>query len=133
MTAGPTFLTSPQAEALALPFSEAVRAGDFLFLSGQLGNVPGKLELVPGGIGPETIQTLEHIQAILERHGSSLDAIVKCTVFLADIRDWSAFNVIYRDQFQRHLPARSALAANGLALGARVEVECIAYAPATLP
>ena len=126
---GPDFLASPQAVALSLPFSEAVRAGDFLFLSGQIGNVPGKLELVPGGIGPEATQALEHIKAILERHSSSVDALVKCTVFLADIREWTAFNAVYRNYFPHHFPARSALATNGLALGARVEVECTAYTP----
>ena len=129
----PDFLTSPQTAALSLPFSEAVRAGDFLFLSGQIGNVPGKLELVPGGIGPEATQALDNIKAILERHGSSMDALVKCTVFLADIREWPAFNAVYRNYFPHHFPARSALATNGLAIGARVEVECIAYAPSTRP
>jgi len=129
----PEFLTSPQAAALSLPFSEAVRAGDFLILSGQIGNVPGKLELVPGGIGPEAARALDNIKAILERHGSSMDAVVKCTVFLADIREWPAFNAVYRNYFPRHFPARSALATNGLALGARVEVECVAYAPSPRP
>ena len=129
----PDFLTSPQTAALSLPFSEAVRAGDFLFLTGQIGNVPGKLELVPGGIGPEASQALDNIKAILERHGSSMDALVKCTVFLADIREWPAFNTVYRNYFPHHFPARSALATNGLALGARVEVECIAYAPPATP
>jgi reactive intermediate/imine deaminase len=129
----PDFLTSPQTTALSLPFSEAVRAGDFLFLSGQIGNVPGKLELVPGGIDPESARALDNIKAILERNGSSMDAVVKCTVFLADIREWPAFNAVYRNYFPHHFPARSALATNGLALGARVEVECIAYAPSTRP
>jgi 2-iminobutanoate/2-iminopropanoate deaminase len=130
---GPDFLASPQTVALSLPFSDAVRAGEFLFLSGQIGNVPGKLELVPGGIGPEATQSLEHIKAILERNGSSLDAVVKCTVFLADIREWPTFNAIYRTYFPHHFPARSALAASGLALGARVELECLAYAPSARP
>jgi reactive intermediate/imine deaminase len=129
----PDFLTSPQTTALSLPFSEVVRAGDFLFLSGQIGNVPGKLELVPGGIDPESARALDNIKAILERNGSSMDAVVKCTVFLADIREWPAFNAVYRNYFPHHFPARSALATNGLALGARVEVECIAYAPSTRP
>ena len=129
----PDFFSSPQAGALSLPFSEAVRAGDFLIVSGQIGNVPGKLELVPGGIGPEATQALDQIKAILERHGSSMDAVVKCTVFLADIRDWPAFNAVYRNYFPHHFPARSALATNGLVLGARVEVECFAYTPSSRP
>jgi reactive intermediate/imine deaminase len=125
----PEYLTSPDAAGLALPFSEAVRAGDFLFVSGQIGNLPGKRELVPGGIGPEAARALENIKAILERHGSSMDDVVKCTVFLADIREWPAFNEVYRRSFTNHFPARSALAASGLVLGARVEVECIAHSP----
>ena len=123
------FHASPQEGVSSLPFSEAVQAGDLLFLSGQIGNVPGTLGLAPGGIGPETTQTLDNIKAILQRHGASFDDVVKCTVFLADIAEWQAFNAIYRTYFPKHFPARSALAASGLALGARVEVECIAYVP----
>ena len=123
------FHRAPSAAAAALPFSEAVRAGDFLFAAGQIGNVPGKLELAPGGIAPEARQTMQNIDAVLKRHGSSLADAVKCTVFLADMKEWPAFNEVYREFFPDHFPARSALGANGLALGARVEVECIAYAP----
>jgi 2-iminobutanoate/2-iminopropanoate deaminase len=117
--------------ALSLPFSDAVRAGDLLFVSGQIGNVLGKEELVSGGIGPEPTQALENIKAILERHGSSMEAVVKCTVLLADIREWSAFNAVYRGYFPAHFPARSAFGSNGLALGARVELECNAYTPSS--
>jgi len=113
-----------------MPFSEAVRAGDTLYLAGQIGNLPGQRQLAPGGIGPEARQAMENIRAVLERHGASLDQVVKCTVFLADIRDWPAFNEVYVRYFKGNLPARSALAASGLALGARVEVECLAYVPA---
>jgi 2-iminobutanoate/2-iminopropanoate deaminase len=113
-----------------LPFSEAVRDGDLLFLSGQIGNVPGKLELVPGGMRAEAAQAMENIRAIVERHGSSMSHVVKCTVFLADMKEWSDFNEVYRKAFPGELPARSALGANGLALGARVEVECVAHVPA---
>lgn len=113
-----------------LPFSEAVRAGDTLYLAGQIGNLPGQRQLAPGGIGPEARQALENMRAILERHGASLDQVVKCTIFLADIKDWPAFNEVYVQYFKKNLPARSALAASGLALGARVEVECIAVVPA---
>ena len=126
----PEYYSSAPLDGQPLPFSEAVRVGDTLYLSGQLGNLPGKRQLAPGGIGPETRQMMENIRAALERHGSSLDQVVKCTVFLADIRDWPAFNEVYVQYFKKHLPARSALAASGLALGAKVEVECIAYVPA---
>lgn len=112
-----------------MPFSEAVRAGDMLYLAGQIGNMPGKRQLVPGGIGPEATQAMENIRAVLARRGASLDQVVKCTVFLADIKDWPAFNEVYVQYFKQNLPARSALAASGLALGARVEVECIACVP----
>jgi 2-iminobutanoate/2-iminopropanoate deaminase len=127
---GPEYLASPQTLSLGLPLSDAVRAGDFLFVSGQLGTVDGTDALAPGGIGPEAAQALDNVKAILERHGSSMDAVVKCTVFLADIREWAAFNAVYREHFRAHFPARSALGSSGLSLGARVELECTAYAPA---
>ena len=109
-----------------LPFSDAVQAGGLLFLSGNIGVVPGTLELAPGGIRGETRQTMENIKATLEKYGSSLGEVVKCTVFLADISDWSAMNEVYINYFPVKPPARSALGANGLALGARTEIECIA-------
>ena len=124
------FLAASSDAARSLPFSEAARAGDFLFLSGQLGTLTGTLQLAPGGIEAEARQALENVRAVLERHGSSLEHVVKCTVFLADMRDWPAFNEVYRQYFKVNFPARSALGASGLALGARVEVECVAFAPA---
>lgn len=126
----PQFLSSPDPAAAKLPFSEAVRSGDLLFLSGQIGTVPGADNaLAKGGIAPEAEQTLSNIRAVLERHGASMRDVVKCTVFLADIGDWPAFNEVYRKHFSAPFPARSALAASGLAMGAKVEVECIAQAP----
>lgn len=110
----------------ALPFSDAVRVGDLLFLSGKIGTVPGTLELASGGIQGETRQTLDNIRAALEKYGSLLSQVVKCTVFLADIAEWAAMNEIYLQYFPVNPPARSALGASGLALGARVEIECIA-------
>jgi len=127
------FLASPFAALRALPFSEAVRAGDFLFLSGQIGSARGTADVVPGGIAAETKQVLENVRAVLERHGSSLAQVVKFTVFLADIAEWGAFNDIYRTFFAKHFPARSALGASGLAKGARVELECVAFAPRPKP
>lgn len=109
-----------------LPFSEAVRVDGTLFLSGMVGLVPGTDSLIAGGIGPETRQTMENIGSVLRAHGSSLERVVKCTVFLADIGEWDAFNQVYRTFFSPPYPARSALGADGLALGARVEVECMA-------
>ncbi len=126
---GPVFFPMPSTGGAPLPFSEAVQVGGTLYVSGQIGNLPGTLTLPPGGIIPESRQAIANLQAVVERHGSSLRHVVKCTIFLADIKDWPAFNEIYREFFQGNLPARSALAASGLALGARVELECIAYVP----
>ena len=111
------------------PFSPAVRVGDLLFLSGQIGTDPAAGgALVAGGIGPETRRTMENIRDVLQRSGSSLDRVVKCTVMLADMREWEAMNAVYATYFPRNKPARSALGTSGLALGARVEIECIAAA-----
>ena len=125
----PQFLNSPRALELDRPFSEAVHAGDFLFLSGQIGEDPATAKLPLGGIEPETRQVLANVKRVLEANGSSLSDVVKCTVFLADIAEWPAFNAIYREVFKKPYPARSALAASGLAMNARVELECIAFAP----
>jgi reactive intermediate/imine deaminase len=111
---------------MQLPFSEAVRVGHMLYLSGQLGYDRAASKLVEGGIGPETKKTLENIKAILEKHGSSMAEVVKCTVFLADISEWAAMNEVYVTYFPSNPPARSALGSSGLALGARTEIECIA-------
>lgn len=108
-----------------LPFSDAVRVGNLLFLSGKIGLVPGTMEL-PEGIQAQTRNTMESIKGTLERLGSSMDRVVKCTVFLADISEWGAMNEVYITYFPEHPPARSALGASGLALDARVEIECIA-------
>lgn len=109
------------------PFSPAVRVGNLIFLSGQIGT-PGANgsanAVVPGGIEAETRQTLENIKDILQRSGSSMDRVVKCTVMMADMREWDRMNVVYATYFPTNKPARSALGANGLALGARVEIEC---------
>lgn len=128
-----TFLNSGQVLPATLPFSEAVRVGNLLILSGQIGNRPGALELVPGGIAEEARQVMENIRTTLTAHGAGMQDVVKCTVMLADMADWPAFNEIYRGFFTPPYPARSALGANGLALGARVEVECIAVIRETAP
>ncbi|MCP4757032.1 MAG: RidA family protein [Proteobacteria bacterium] len=107
------------------PFSEAVRVGDMLYLSGQLG-LDSSMKLVPGGIAEETRQTMENIKTTLERHGSCLDRVVKATVMMADMGEWGAMNKVYVGFFSKHLPARSAFGVSGLALGARVEIECTA-------
>lgn len=108
-----------------LPFSEAVRVGSMLYLSGQIG-MDSSMKLVSGGITPETRQAMENLKATLERYGSSLGHVIKVTVMLADMSEWAEMNKVYVTFFPKHLPARSALGANGLAFGARVEIECIA-------
>lgn len=112
----------------AYPFSSAVRVGNLLILSGELGRgADGRI--VPGGIVPETRQTMENIKETLTRCGSSLDRVVKCTVMLADMKEWPAMNEVYAAYFPKNKPARSALGVSGLALGARVEIECWAAIP----
>ena len=112
---------------MGLPFSAAVKVGDMLYLSGQIGNLPGSKELAPGGIEGETRQTLENIKMVVEKYGSSMDRVVKCTIFMANMAEWDAMNSVYVTFFaDDKLPARSALGASGLALGAKVEIECIA-------
>jgi 2-iminobutanoate/2-iminopropanoate deaminase len=127
----PEYYPLPSTGGAPLPFSESVKVGDTLFISGQIGNLPGTLTLAPGGIGPEARQALDNIKAIVERRGSSMAQVVKCTVFLADIKEWPAFNEVYREYFKTNPPARSALAASGLAFNARTEIECIAFVPPT--
>lgn len=110
-----------------LPFSALVRVGPMLYLSGQLGT-DSTGHLVTGGIGPETAQALANIRALLEAHGSSLDRVVKCTAMLADMAEWGAMNQEYVRFFTAHRPARSAFGTTGLAMGARIELECTALA-----
>lgn len=105
-----------------LPFSEGVRHGDLLFLSGKLGLGGDR------GIQPETRGALESIQDALERFGSSMDRVLKCTVFLADMAEWSAMNEVYTEFFPENKPARTAVGASGLSGNGRVEIECIAAA-----
>jgi len=109
------------------PFSEAVRVGNLLFTSGNLGRDPETRKLPEGGITAETKQCLENIKTVLEKYGSSINKVVKVTVMLADISEWAAMNEVYVTFFTDNKPARSAFGGNGLAGGARVEIECVAY------
>jgi reactive intermediate/imine deaminase len=127
--AGSAFVKKPaQAAASAPPtdpYSPAVQVGNLVFLSGQVGeNSAAGGELVPGGIEAETRQALDNIRTVLTDIGLSMDYVVKCTVMMADIKEWGRMNTVYVTYFKSgRLPARSA---TGLALGARVEIECIA-------
>lgn len=119
------FHALPPGPLADLPFSEAVRVDDMLYLSGELGtDASGKL--VAGGIGPESKQMMDNIGRKLAAHGSSFDRVASCTVALADMTEWPAFNAVYRSYFDTHFPARMAFASSGLALGARVELQCTA-------
>ena len=118
------YLNSEATASMELPFSDAVRVGDVIILSGQLGIVPGEFRLVEGGIEAETHQIFANISGILEQQGSSLDKVFKCTVIMEEIGEWPAFNEIYMTYFPVNKPARSAFGADGLALGAAVEMEC---------
>jgi len=118
----------PPGTAVGLPFSPAVRVGNMLYLSGQIGNRPGTRELADTGIAGQTRQALDNVKALLASAGSSLERVVKCTVFLVDIKDYAAMNTVYATYFPKDPPARSTVAGSGLALGARVEIECLATA-----
>ena len=118
---------SEEYEKNNFPFSEAVRYGDILYLSGQVGSISDDMNvLVEGGIGPETKQTRTNIKATLEKYGATMDDVIKCTCMLADIEDWGLMSEEYIKFFPNHKPARSTFAGSGLALGARVEIECMA-------
>ena len=119
------FINSDAAKAANLPFSQAVRSGNTLYLSGAIGNLAGKMELVPGGIEAESRQMMENIAAVLKEAGSSFDHVVKCVVYLADMAEWGTFNKVYVPYFKAgRFPARTAIGAHQLILGARVEMEC---------
>jgi reactive intermediate/imine deaminase len=112
----------------AAPFSAAVRAGDFIFASGQIG-ITANGE-IPASIEDQARLAMDNLQQAFKSAGADLSDVVKCTVMLDDMRQWPDFNKVYVSYFKPgHLPARSAFGADGLALGAGVEVECIAYKP----
>ena len=102
-----------------------MRAGNLLFLAGQIGT-DSTGTVVKGGVEAQTRQTMRNIAGVLAATGSSMDRVVKCTVFMADMQEWPAMNVVYATFFPAHKPARSAMGASGLARDARVEIECIA-------
>jgi len=117
----------PTLNGQPLPFSDAVRVGDVLYLSGQLGiGADGKL---PDGIEAQTKQALDNVGAILKRAGLGYEDVFHCTAMLKDMTDWPAMNKVYVTYFpEGKRPARSAFGASGLALGALIELECQAYA-----
>jgi 2-iminobutanoate/2-iminopropanoate deaminase len=119
-------VSTDQAPKAIGPYSQAIRAGQFLFLSGQVGFDPATGQLVPGGIAEQTHRVLQNIGAVLSAAGLSLDHVVKTTVFLADMNDFAAMNEIYATYFKSPAPARSTVQAARLPRDARVEIEIIA-------
>lgn len=125
-----THYTPPEMAALGFPFSSAVRHGNTLYLSGVIGTKPGKSEVVDGGIAEETKAAMGQIGQTLAAFDLDYSDLVKCTAFLADMSEWPGFNDVYKGYFGAGpFPARSAFGVSGLALNARLEIECIAAIP----
>jgi len=119
------YYTSNQTQKLNFPFSDATIVNNVIYVSGQVGNIPGTTKIVEGGIKEETIQTMRNIENILKSLDSSMDKVIKCTCMLSDISEWSVMSNEYIKFFKdSKRPSRSAFAASGLALGAKVEIEC---------
>lgn len=114
------------AQQAKLPFSPAVRSGDTLYLSGQIGQVPAGMDPHGEGFDAAAKSAMDSIGKILADNGLGFDNVVKCTVMIGDMSNWPRFNSVYITYFKGRLPARSAFGANGLAMGAPLEVECIA-------
>lgn len=116
--------TLPENRFKNLPFSEAVRHGNTVYLAGQIGIPPGEAKLVSGGVKAETQQIMKNIGHVLAHFSLTHKDLVRCQVMLADISEWPSFNEVYQTFFSAPYPARSALASSGLAFGARAEVVC---------
>ncbi len=119
------YLISPSTPS-HLPFSEAVRVDNTVYLSGQIGLIPGTGQLANESFESEALQVMNNIKATLETHHMSMANLIKCTVMLTDIEEFGSFNKIYKSFFQAPYPARSAFVVKELALGSQLEVECIA-------
>lgn len=109
------------------PYSQAVRAGDFIYLSGQIPLDPASGELVAGDIAAQTRQVMENLSAVLTAAGASWSQAVKTTIYLADLGDFNAVNAVYAGYFQAEPPARVTIQAAGLPRGALVEIDVVAY------
>jgi len=125
--APPQYFPAPARQGAPAPFSTAVQVGDVLYMSGQIGVRPdGKL---PDTFDAQAKQVMENVGGVLKARGLGWGEVFKCTVMIADMKNWPAFNAVYVPYFPAgKLPARSAFGANGLALGAQLELECLAYA-----
>jgi 2-iminobutanoate/2-iminopropanoate deaminase len=123
-------IASPEAPAAVGPYSQAISVGDLLFCAGQIPIDPTSNELVPGGIAAQTRQVLDNIGAVLHANSMSYENVVKATVFLTDLANFSAMNEVYARYFAEPFPARSTIQVAGLPRGADVEIEVIAVAQA---
>jgi len=122
-------IATPKAPAAVGPYSQAIKANGFVFTAGQLGLDPATGKLVEGDVTDQARQALKNLQAILEAAGSSLEQVVKVTVFLKDINDFKRVNEVYAEFFTSQPPARSAVQVAALPLGGLVEIEAVAVAP----
>lgn len=120
-------ISTNKAPAAIGPYSQAIRMGDFVFVSGQIPILPANGEIVQGDIRVQTRQVLENIKHVLEAAGSSLDKVLKTTVFMKDLNDYTAINDIYKEFFSHKPPARSAIQAARLPRDAGVEIEAVAF------
>ena len=119
------YYSSKETKELDFPFSDATIVNNIIYVAGQVGNLPGTNKVVEGGIRAETRQTMENIETVLTAVGSSLDKVFKCTCMLSDIGDWGIMSEEYKKFFDKEKkPSRSAFAGTGLALGAKIEIEC---------
>jgi len=119
------YYSSKETKELDFPFSDATIVNNIVYVAGQVGNLPGTNEVVEGGIRAETKQTMKNIETVLTAVGSSLDKVFKCTCMLSDIGDWGIMSEEYKKFFDtERKPSRSAFAGTGLALGAKIEIEC---------
>lgn len=121
-------VATDKAPAAVGPYSQAIRADQFLFTAGQLGIVPGTKEFAGEGIEEQTRQALENLEAVLTAGGSCLRHVVKTTVFMADMGEFARMNAVYAEFFAENPPARSAVQAAALPLGGRIEIEAVALA-----
>ena len=117
--------TSEAPQAIG-PYSQAVQAGDLLWCSGQIGLDPATGEFVAGGVEGQTRQVLRNLEAVLKAGGSSMDRVLRTTVFLQDLADFAKVNAIYAEAFGAHKPARACVQAEALPKGALVEIDCVA-------
>ena len=121
-------ISTETAPAAIGPYNQAIRAGGFVFTAGQVALIPGTKEIVAGGVAEQTERVLENLKAVLTAAGTSMERVVKTTVFLRDMADFSAMNEVYGRYFPGAAPARSTVAVQGLPLDVRVEIDAVAVA-----